>query len=328
MHLPRVLTPDATRIDARPTVVLADNHAQVLEIVGRLLAPDFNVVGAVGDGRQALDHSLRLDPDVVVLDIRMPELDGFQTLRELRRAGSRAKVVLLTMYESDASVAAAISSGAQGYVLKNDIYSDLVSAIDHALAGRFFVRSLTSLFNTGSGHAVQFHMNDGYFLDEVSRFVAEILRAGELMVVTVTKETRTGIAERLKQRGMDLDAMTARGQYVVMDAAEALAQFMRNGRPDADLLAGIVADLDRLRVSTSGPQSRLTLFGEMAVVLCHDGNIEAAGELEHIWSDLTRHLPFLTLCSYPGECFQTPKSREVFPKVCAAHYAVSHTFNA
>jgi DNA-binding NarL/FixJ family response regulator len=257
----------------------------------------------------------------------MPELDGFQTLRELRRAGSRAKVVLLTMYESDASVAAAISSGAQGYVLKNDIYSDLINAIDHALAGRFFVRSLTSLFNNGSGHAAQFHMNDGYFLDEVSRFIAEVLRSGELMVATVTEETRTGLAERLKQRGMDLDALTAREQYVVFDAAESLAQFMRNGRPDPDLVAGIVADLDRLRVSTRGPQSRLTLFGEMAVILCRNGNMEAAAELEHIWSDLTRPLPFFTVCSYPGECFQDPQSREFFPKVCAAHYAVSHTFN-
>jgi CheY-like chemotaxis protein len=309
-------------------VIVTDNHREVLEIVARLLATDFNILGAVSDGRQALDLSFRLDPDVIVLDIRMPELDGFQTLEELRRICSRAKVVMLTMHESDVYVAAAIRSGAQGYVLKSGIHSNLISAIDHALAGRLFVPSITSLSTAGSGHAVQFHMNDGYFLDEVSRFIGGILQSGELMVVAVTEETRTGIAQRLKDRGIDLEAMVAQGQYVVMDAAESLAKFMRNGRPDADLLADIVADLDRWRVSTRGPQSLLTLFGEMAVILCRNGNIEAAVALERIWGDLTRQRPFFTLCSYPGECFQDSKSRELFPEVCDVHYAVSHSSNA
>jgi two-component system, NarL family, response regulator NreC len=328
VQLPRTFTPDTSRVDPRPNILLADNHAQFLEIVTRLLADDFNVVGAASDGRQAVDLSLRLDPDVAILDIGMPGLDGFQTLKELRRAGSRAKVIMLTMYESDAYVAAAINSGAQGYVLKNRIYSNLISAIDHAIAGRFFVPSLTSVPVGERGHAVQFHMKDRHFLDEVSRFVGGMLRSGELVVVAATEETRTGLAQRLVERGIDVAAIAAQGQYVVSDADESLAQFMRNGHPDPDLVAGIVSDLDRLRVSSRGPHSRLTLFGEMAVSLCRDGNIEAVVEVENIWSDLTRHLPFLTVCSYPGECFQHPKSRQFFPDVCAVHHAVSHTLHA
>jgi len=324
--LPRCKTPsNISRVDTRPSVVLADNHKQVLEIVTRLLASDFNVVGTVEDGRQALDLSLRLDPDVVVLDIRMPELDGFQTLQALRRAGSRAKVVLLTMYESDAYVAAAITSGAQGYVLKSDIYSDLISAIDHSLAGRFFVPSLTSMSAAENGHAVQFHTNDEHYLDDVSRFIGGILRSGELMVVVGTEETRTGIARRLRVRGIDSDAAAAQGQYIVTDAAESLAKFMWDGWPDANLLAGITGALDRMRISARGPQARLTLFGEMAVLLCRDGNFEAAAELERMWDEITGHLPFFTVCSYACELFEDPKSRESFPKVCAAHRTVSHS---
>ena len=151
----------------------------------------------------------------------------------------------------------------------------------------------------------QFHTNDRFFLDEVSQFIGSTLRSGELIVVAATEQTRMGIAHRLEERGMDLAAMTAQGQYVVMDAAESLPQFMRDGRPDADRLADIVADLDRLRLSFArGPQSRLTIFGEMAVLLCRDGNVEAAVEVERIWNKLTRSLPFLTVCSYPIECFQ------------------------
>ena len=115
----------------------------------------------------------------------------------------------------------------------------------------------------------------------------------------------------------------------MMDAAESLSQFMRDGRPDADCLADIVRDLDRLRLSfPRGQQSRLTIFGEMAVLLCRDGNVEAAVEVERIWSKLTRSLPFLTVCSYPIECFQDEDSRKLFPSVCAEHCAVNHTLHA
>jgi len=311
-------------------VLLADNHAQVLEIVGGLLAADFDIVDAVSDGRQALDLCLRLHPDIVVLDIGMPELDGFQTLRELRRLGSQVKVVLLTLHESDAYVAAVINSGAQGYVLKTRVYSDLTSAIDHALAGRLFVPSLTSLLAAAvSGHTAQFHMNDRFFLDQVTQFVSATLRSGEPIVVAATDQTRTGIADRLKDRGLDLPEIAAQGQYVVMDAAESLSQFMRNGRPDADCLAAVVRDLDHLRLSSPrGAQSRLTIVGEMAVILCRDGNIGAAVELERMWSKLTQSLPFLTVCCYPIECFQNEASPELFPSVCAEHCAVNHTFYA
>jgi CheY-like chemotaxis protein len=328
VRLPRTLTPSAPGVHPRPRVLIADDCAEVLEIVASLLAPDFDIVGAASDGQQALDLTLQLDPDVVVLDISMPELDGFQTLRELRRIGSRAKVVLLTLYENDAYVDAAISFGAQGYVLKTGIHSNLVSSIDHALAGRLFVPSLTSLATAGSEHAVQFHTNDGYFLDHVGGFIDGMLRSGELVVVVATEETRTGIDRRLEDRGMNLQAVAAEGRYIALDAAESLSKFMRNGRPDAASLAGMAAELDRTRVATRGPNSRLNLFGEMATILCRNGNIEAVMELEHTWGDLTRQLPFFTVCSYSGALFQDPKSHDLFPRLCTAHRAVSHTFNA
>ena len=131
--------------ERRLRVLLADDNVSILGKVSKLLARSFEVVAAVTDGRQALHAAQRLDPDVAVLDITMPELDGFQTARALRQSGLRAKVVMLTMHHSDEFVAAAIESSAQGYVLKTRIPSDLESAIDHAIAGRLFVPSLTSL---------------------------------------------------------------------------------------------------------------------------------------------------------------------------------------
>ena len=316
-------------MNTRPKVLLADNHAQVLEIVEQLLAPNFEIVAAVPDGRQALEAALLHQPDIAVLDIRMPELDGFDTLRELRRLNSRSKVVLLTLHQSDAYVRAALSSGAQGYVWKARINSDLISAIDHALAGRLFVPSLTSLVpGEGSSHAVQYHMNDGAFLDEASQFIYATLRSGEPVVIVVAEQTRAGIAQRLKERGLDLAALKARGQYAEFDAVESLSQIMRDGHADPDSMAAIVASLDRFRLSSPrGPQARLTLFGEMAGLLLLDGNVEGAVEIEQTWSRLTRPLPIFTVCSYSLECFRAEGSR-VFPSVCAEHGAVNHSLNA
>jgi CheY-like chemotaxis protein len=324
--LPPVRLPRISPRTERPKVLLADNHPQVLNVVGRALASEFDIVGAVSDGRQALDLSLRLDPDVVILDIGMPELDGFQTLQQLRRTGSRAKVVMLTMYDSDTYVTSAFNEGAQGYVVKSRIYTDLVNAIDHALDERFFVPSLTSLPHAGCNHAIQFHTNDQNFLDGVARFAAGILRSGEPFIVIGNPETRNGIAQRLTDDGTDMRSISADGLYVEWDTREALSQVIRDGRLDVARIDDIVADLEHRR-SARGPQTRLTLFGDMAAQLCLDGNFEAAAELEQIWESRTRNLPFFTVCNYSADCFGDPKARELFPKVCAVHGAVTHSFN-
>jgi DNA-binding NarL/FixJ family response regulator len=315
----------ADSADVRPRVLLADNHPQVLAIVAGLLSAHFDVVASVPDGRQAVEYSLRLDPDVIVLDIGMPELDGFQALGELRRMGSRAKILLLTLHQSDAYVAAALRSGAQGYVLKTRIYLDLISAIEHAIEGRLFVPSITSLLPVArTGHTALIHTNDHFYLDEASFFVGGALRAGGPVVMVTSEEPRRGITERLKARGFDLAEAAAQGRYIEQDAAESLSQFMRNERPDPELLAGIVADLDRMRLSAGGERVRLTIFGDMAVQLWRNGNQSGALELERLWSKLTQDLPFNTVCSYSVECFQDDESTRLFPHVCAVHGAISH----
>ena len=100
--------------ERRPTVLLADDNVLILERVSRLLAANFDVVAAVTNGQKALKACLLLDPDVVVLDVSMPELDGFQVARALKRAASRATIVMLSMHESDDYVGVAIESGARG----------------------------------------------------------------------------------------------------------------------------------------------------------------------------------------------------------------------
>jgi DNA-binding NarL/FixJ family response regulator len=310
---------------ARPRVLLADDHIQFLETVSRLLAAAFDVVAMAGDGRQALDLARRLRPDVVVLDVAMPDLNGFQTLEQIRRDGPEARVVFLTTHRDDEFVAAAINGGAHGYVLKSRAHLDLISAIDHALAGRLFVPSLTSLSTVaGSRHTVQFHANDSHFLDEVSQLVGATLRSGEQVVIVGSEATRIGVAQRLQASQLNLARLAERGQYVAHDSALALSQVMHDGRPDKARLAEIIDGLDQWRLAVpNGPRGRLTIFGEMTVSLCRNGDFEAALEVERIWNELTRPLPFFTICSYPIDCFEEADGRNQLANVCAEHSAVT-----
>src|SRR5262245_50509975 len=106
----------------KPTVLLADDHPDILKSLTRLLSFDFDVVSAVSSGQQALEDASRLDPDIALLDITMPGRDGFQTARDLRQRASRARIVFLTMHESEEFVTEAFRSGACGYVIKTRLH--------------------------------------------------------------------------------------------------------------------------------------------------------------------------------------------------------------
>ena len=120
-------------------VLLADDHEDVLDVVTRLLAPEFHVVGAVTDGKAILSAAQRLEPDVVIVDISMPILNGIEAARRLMESGSRARVVFLTVHETSDYVRAALATAALGYVVKARLATDLGVAINEAYAGRRFV---------------------------------------------------------------------------------------------------------------------------------------------------------------------------------------------
>jgi DNA-binding NarL/FixJ family response regulator len=126
-------------------VLLADDHAGVLAELRVQLGTVFEIVGAVEDGKQAVDATLRLDPDVLVLDISMPVMNGFQAAARLRDLKCRTKIVILTTYEDDDYIDEAFSSGANAYVSKRDLATDLVIAIREVFrGGRFISLSLCS----------------------------------------------------------------------------------------------------------------------------------------------------------------------------------------
>jgi DNA-binding NarL/FixJ family response regulator len=123
----------------KPRILVADDHCVVAAGLQSLLEPHFDVVGVVCDGRALVAAAHTLDPDVVVLDISMPVLNGIDAARQLRAAKSRAKMVFLTMHREVTYAVRALEAGASGFVLKHSAPSELVTAIQEALKGGTFV---------------------------------------------------------------------------------------------------------------------------------------------------------------------------------------------
>ena len=128
----------------RPRVLLADDHELLLGAFERLLAPECDIVGQVSDGRALVAAASTLQPDVIVLDIGMPLLNGLEAGRQIKRAQRNVKLVYLTMNEDPDLAAEAFRFGASGYVLKRSAASELMTAIREVMQGRSYVTPLAT----------------------------------------------------------------------------------------------------------------------------------------------------------------------------------------
>jgi DNA-binding NarL/FixJ family response regulator len=130
---------------AKIRVVLADDHRGILATIRRILHEEFEIIGAVEDGEQAVAAVFKLNPDALVIDISMPVLNGLQAAKQLRTANCRAKVIFLTVLEGQEFLDAAFAVGASGYVTKARLSADLIPAIHKAMLGQIFISGPLSM---------------------------------------------------------------------------------------------------------------------------------------------------------------------------------------
>jgi DNA-binding NarL/FixJ family response regulator len=130
-----------TRPAKKLRILVADDHELVRRGIRGLLRTQrsWRVVGEAANGREAVEKANKLKPDVAILDISMPDLDGLQATRQIRQAALTTEVVVLTMHESDQMVRRVLEAGALGYVLKSDLATHLVKAVKHVSAGKLFL---------------------------------------------------------------------------------------------------------------------------------------------------------------------------------------------
>lgn len=124
----------------RLSIILAEDHTIVLEGLRALLEKEgFDVVGVAGDGRSAVDLARRFRPDIAILDIAMPALNGIDGAREITRVSPDTRTIILTVHEEKQYVVEALRAGVSGYLLKTKAASDLVQAIKEVSRGAIYI---------------------------------------------------------------------------------------------------------------------------------------------------------------------------------------------
>src|SRR5690349_11228363 len=194
----------------RPRVVMADDHPLVLQTAAAILGRAANVVAAVSSGFAAIEAVARLEPDVVVLDIAMPGIDGFETALRLRASGASARIVFLSNHVEDEFVVKALSLGASAFVRKARMQSDLIPAIDHALAGRTFLPSASVLGRSqhahDKSHHLQLYSSDAVLIASVTAYFETALASGDSIITLASEAHLRAFTAGMEQRGHDVTA--------------------------------------------------------------------------------------------------------------------------
>jgi DNA-binding NarL/FixJ family response regulator len=126
-------------MSVRPRVLVADDHRAMLDSLVRLLSRDFDVVATVTDGLAAVTEAEHLEPDLLVLDIAMPRLNGIAAAARLKEHGSKAKIVFVTNMKDREFVQESLALGDVGFVSKDRLVADLLPAVRQVLSGQAFV---------------------------------------------------------------------------------------------------------------------------------------------------------------------------------------------
>jgi PAS domain S-box-containing protein len=171
-------------------------------------------------------------------------------------------------------------------------------------------------------HAVQFYSEDEVLLDEVSRFIGTALGAGDAAIVIATPAHREGLAQRLRQRGLDVARLASEGRFVALDAADTLSKITIDGLPDrssfTDLIGGQIVSAQK-RTERQRP---VAIFGEMVALLWAEGKSTTVLQLEGLWNEVAKTHSFCLRCAYPIGSFYREEHGEPFLKICGQHSVV------
>jgi DNA-binding NarL/FixJ family response regulator len=314
--------------------------------------PELQVIYEASDGLEAVQKAEELRPDLILLDIGLPQLNGIEAARRIRRVAPDSKILFVSQ-ESSADVAQeALRLGAWGYVIKAHAASELLAAVEAVVHAQQFVSAgLASQVLPGAGeeqipidrkearpalapllsrrrekarcHEVQFCADDAGFLDGFTRFIGSALKAGNAVIAVATESHRDSLLQRLQSHGLDMGAAIEQGRYASLDVADTLSRFMVNGFPDpVRFLQVTTALIETAAKAAKGELPRVAACGECAPVLWSEGKADAAIRLEQLWDQMARTYEVDILCGYPLSSFHRAQDSHVFQRIFAEHSAV------
>jgi anti-sigma regulatory factor (Ser/Thr protein kinase) len=168
-------------------------------------------------------------------------------------------------------------------------------------------------------HVVQFYEHESDLAQTVGRYLSDAVRTGAVGVVIATETHRRAFEAELIAAGIDLAEACREGTLISLDAAATMAAFMSDGRIDSAAFPEVIGSVVRQAGDTGRP---VRAYGEMVALLWDAGNVLAAIELEELWNDLARELPFSLLCGYHSDIANQPEHAEALQRVCHLHSSV------
>lgn len=335
------------------TILVVDDFQPLRRFVCSALEQraEFQVIGQAADGLEAVQKAAELQPDLILLDLSLPKLNGIAAARQIRQLAPKSKILFLSEHASKEILEEALSMGASGYVVKSDAGHELFTALQAVIQGAQFVsRRLEGWISpafknnrTSDGnfsaegpalkppqerktthlHEVQFYSDETGFLDNFSNFIAPFLISGDSVIVAATESHRNGLFSKLQARGLDIRGAIEQGNYIALDVAETLSIVMVNDLPDPVRFSKAVNDLiERAANAAKGKPIRIAACGECAPVLWAQGKPEAAVRLEQLWDEIAKTCDVDVFCGYPLIDFHGKEGRDMFQRICAEHTAV------
>jgi DNA-binding NarL/FixJ family response regulator len=312
---------------------------------------EMQITGEASDGEDAIALAQALQPDLILLDIGLPKLNGIEAARRIRELAPRSKIIFCSQESSVDIVEAAFSAGASGYVVKVDAGSELPKAVKAVLQGERYVGSRFTghSFTPALGlrtpsstqddkivrplqpqdqeircwHEAGFYSDDQGFLDDVTQFIGSALEAGNPVIAVATQAHRDSLLPRLEARGLDIAAAIEQGRYISLDAAEALSTFMINDVLDPGRFSKFFGNLIETAAQVvKGEQARVAFFGEGAPLLWAQGHAEAAIQVEELSQQLAKTYDVDILCGYSLGSVLGEMDSQIFQRICAEHSAV------
>ena len=333
-------------------ILLVDDFGPFRKHVRSLIMKraEWVVLCEVSDGLEAVQKAEELQPDLILLDIGLPRLNGIEAARRIRKLSPGSKILFVSQELSADLVHEALATGARGYVVKTDVGSELLTAVDAVLRGEQFVgrrfadqdfigasdagaseglRSnsvfapLQQSMEIAGRHEAGFHSDDASLLDDITQFIGTALRAGNAAIVVATESHRNSLLPRLRACGLDTAAAIEQGRYISLDAADTLTKFLLNGMPDPVRFLRLFGDLIATAAEAAkGEQTRVAVFGECVHLLWAQGNAEAAIQVEKLGNQLANTNDVDILCGYSLGSVQGGMDSQIFQRICAEHSAV------
>ena len=241
--------------------LIVDDYEPFRQFIATKLQTDLQlrIIKEACDGADAVQQAQELQPDLILLDIGLPTLNGIEAARRIRKVSPASKILFVTDNRSADIAEEALSTGADGYVVKSDAGSELLPAIEAVLHGKQFVsaglkdrnsidtadRALPeevvarSRFQSVEGHELRLYADDTAFVDGFAQSIQATLENRNAIVVIVTKSHRANLLQKLRADGVDVDSAVERRLLILLDVADSLSIVTVDAATDENRSAGM-----------------------------------------------------------------------------------------